>query len=273
VNGIINAAGASALTIGTGTNNGTLTAKTDGGELILHNFSSTTMTVNSVIADNGTASALTKAGTGVVMVTGANSYSGATFVNQGVLEVGGATGALAGTTSVTINADGVVLLSSTSTDTGGQINDSAAIFLAGGTIEAGVDGIDESVGALTLSLDSTIDFGVLTGTNSFRFADSTGLWTSETTLNILNYTVDSDHLYFGDIAEAGVDLDQLIQINFYSGNSVDPGDFLGTASYLAAGEVGIPAVPEPSTTALVLCFLLVLIGFRERRRIALICGR
>lgn len=273
VNGILNAADASALTIGTGTDNGTLTANTDGGELILHNFSSNTMTVNSVIADNGAASTLTKAGTGVVMVTGANSYSGATFVNQGVLEVAGATGALAGTTSVTINTDGVVLLTSTSTDTGGQINDSAAIFLAGGTIEAGVDGIDESVGALTLSLDSTIDFGVLTGTNSFRFADSTGLWASEATLNVLNYTVDSDHLYFGDIAEAGVDLDQLIQINFYSGSSVEPGDFLGTAIYLDDGEVGIPAVPEPSTTALVLCFLLVLIGFRERRRIALICGR
>ena len=136
MNGILNAAGASALTIGTGTNNGTLTAKTAGGELIIHNFSSNAVTVNSVIANNSTASTLTKAGTGSVIVTAANTYSGVTFVNQGTLEVSGATGALANTSNVTVNTGGTLLLSSTTTAVGGQINDSAAVTLAGGTIQA-----------------------------------------------------------------------------------------------------------------------------------------
>ena len=51
--------GAGALTIGTGTNNGTLTADASGGELVLQNFSTNALTVNSVIANNTSASSLT----------------------------------------------------------------------------------------------------------------------------------------------------------------------------------------------------------------------
>ncbi len=57
VGGILNASGSSALTIGNGTNNGTLTTNTAGGELVLHNYSSNAVTVNSVIANNTSASA------------------------------------------------------------------------------------------------------------------------------------------------------------------------------------------------------------------------
>jgi len=271
VNGILNASGASALTIGNGTNNGTITAKTAGLELVLQNFSSNALTVNSVIADNNTASTLTTAGTGSVIVTASNTYSGVTNVNQGTLEIAGTAGALANTSRVTVNTGGTLLLSSTTTAAGGQINDSAEIVLAGGTIKANVNGINESVGALTLSNDSTVDFGTLTGTNNLRFADSTapGLWTSGTTLNIINYTVDTDHLFFGTVTGAGVTTDQLGQISFYSGSSVGSG-FLGTANYLPDGEVS--PVPEPSSVATALG-LVGLIGFRERRRLALVLGR
>ena len=269
MNGILNRSGASALTIGTGTNNGTLTAKTAGLELVLLNFSSNPLTVNSVIANNSTASTLTKAGTGSVIVTAANTYSGATIVNQGTLEVAGTAGALANTSRVTVNTGGTLLLSSTTAAAGGQIADGAGVTLAGGTIQAGVNGINETMGALTLSNDSTIDFGTLTGTNNLRFADSTGLFASGTTLSIINYTVDTDHLFFGSVMGSGVDATQLGQISFFSGGSIGSG-FLGAANFLPAGEVS--PVPEPSSVAIALG-LLGLIGWRERRRVALILGR
>ncbi len=44
------------------------------------------MTIGSVIADNGSATGLTKAGGGTLILTGANSYTGATRVNAGALQ-------------------------------------------------------------------------------------------------------------------------------------------------------------------------------------------
>ena len=45
-----------------------------------------TMTIGSVIADNGTAGGLTKAGGGILALTGANLYTGTTRVNAGTLQ-------------------------------------------------------------------------------------------------------------------------------------------------------------------------------------------
>ncbi len=117
-----------------------------------------------------------------------------------------------------------------------MINDAAGVT-SPRTIRAGVNGINETVGALTLSNSSVIDFGTLTGTNNLRFAASTGLWTAGTTLSILNYTGNTDHLFFGTVTGAGVDTGQLGQINFYSDS--DAGSFLGTAAYLLDGEVAL----------------------------------
>ena len=54
--------------------------------------------------------ALTKVGTGTVTFAGANTYTGATTVSSGTLEAAAA-GALGGTTSVTLNTGGTLLLS------------------------------------------------------------------------------------------------------------------------------------------------------------------
>ena len=57
VGGILNATGSSALTIGNGTNNGTLTKRgwRRGANWCSYNYSTNALTVNSVIANNGTA--------------------------------------------------------------------------------------------------------------------------------------------------------------------------------------------------------------------------
>jgi autotransporter-associated beta strand protein len=79
------AANTKGLTIGSAEDDGTLTTGTDGGELLLINNSASALTVNSVIANNTTASSLTKAGTGDATFAGNNTYTGATYLAGGVV--------------------------------------------------------------------------------------------------------------------------------------------------------------------------------------------
>ena len=163
-------------------NSGRLTV--DGGTFNLQNFTETvgqvvlvngaingggagTLVGSSYDVRNGSASAilggtaaLTKSTEGIVVLTGANTFTGSTTVNGGTL-VAAATagGALANTSAVTVNSGGNLALGA-----GDQINNAASITLAGGTLSSG--GFDEgsstAVGAGTLSLTaegSTIDFG------------------------------------------------------------------------------------------------------------------
>ena len=76
---------AGGLTIGTGSNNGTL--KSAGTVLIVDNASTNPVTVHSVIANGTAASALTKSGAGPLVLTAANTYSGSTTVNGGKLQL------------------------------------------------------------------------------------------------------------------------------------------------------------------------------------------
>ncbi len=48
------------------------------------------LTIQSTIADNGGSSALTKSGPGLLTLTGANTYTGPTYINAGTLNVGSA---------------------------------------------------------------------------------------------------------------------------------------------------------------------------------------
>ena len=112
VGGILST-GAGGLTIGASGNAGTLTAggaDNTAGELILNN--STALTVNSVVADNGTgAVALTKSGAGLTTLAAANTYTGGTTVNAGVLAFAG-NNVISGTTgnsstTLTVNTTGL----------------------------------------------------------------------------------------------------------------------------------------------------------------------
>ena len=121
----------------------------------------------------GGTAALTKSTDGTVTLTGANTYTGATTVNDGTLVAAAAAGgALANTASVTVNADGNLALGASN-----QINDIAPVTLAGGTLSKGdfSEGTSTAVGAGTLSLaadGSTIDFGTGTaGTLAFAIFD------------------------------------------------------------------------------------------------------
>jgi len=84
-------AGKASLSIGENDNEGAVMALSPGGTLTLENQNpSAVLAVKSGIANNGgTASGLSKFGLGPVVLTGSNSYSGATLISEGMLEFGG----------------------------------------------------------------------------------------------------------------------------------------------------------------------------------------
>jgi fibronectin-binding autotransporter adhesin len=90
VGGILVASGQHALTIGVAAGDGSLTAASAGGELILQNFAGNPLTINAVIANHTSASSLTTGGTGNIVLAGANTFTGATNIGGGTLTLTGA---------------------------------------------------------------------------------------------------------------------------------------------------------------------------------------
>lgn len=123
---ILVASGARPLAIGSTAGDGTLTAGTSGGELLLINNSASALTLNAVIADNGTSSSVSKAGTGDATFAGSNTYTGATTLNGGVVTA--ANNNAFGSGTVTINnptkrlvvANGITISNSITFNGGGE---------------------------------------------------------------------------------------------------------------------------------------------------------
>ncbi len=222
---------------------------------------SESFTLGSAITDTGgNTNSVLKTGAGTTRLTTANTFTGSTSVSGGTLEAVAAA-VLGQTASVAVNSGGTLLLSGT----GDRINDAAGVTLAGGTFETG--GLAESVGALTLSASSIIDFGTGNFGNALTFANSSALagsWVGM--LSIYNWTGTvgigggPDRLFFGTDG-SGLDVGQSNQISFYSGAGMG---FLGTGSILATGEV-VP-IPEPSTVLLAACLVTVSLAREGGRR-------
>ena len=153
------------------------------------------------------------------------------------------------------------------------MNNVAGVGLAGGTLSmAGLSSASETLGALTLSANSTLDFGA-GNTNSLTFASLslgsfnlvvthwTGTYyTAGETTDHSNGT--QDRLLF--TTDPNLNATQLAQISFYN----DAGVFIGTGKEISFG--GIPElapVPEPSTVFGGL-IVLGLVGWRERKTLA-----
>lgn len=158
-----------------------------------------------------------------------------------------------GAVSINVQA-GTLLL-----DSANRISDTVNMTLSGGTFATG--GFNETLGALTLTANSSIDLGG--GSSTLTFGDSLN-WTTGTTLTIKNWNGiyeepggGTDQLYIGSISTS-----ELEQIFFLNPAGFDPG--LYPALVLDSGEI-VP-IPEPGTW-LAIFGLVSAIGYRERRRL------
>jgi len=193
-----------------------------------------TSTISGVI--DGTAG-VNKTGLGQLTLTGANTYTGATVLNAGILELASTSGAAAGTTSSVSVAGSATLLISQSN----QVNPAAAVTLSGGTIQRG-SGVSEQFGALTVSDSSTLNFGSGDSGNL-----TFGTYTPSSLLTVNNF-------FGGNTLVFGSDLTGSIAVGTYNTTSFTSGDGFftinstsgGFTTSLTGSTFTITAIPEPS---------------------------
>ena len=150
--------------------------------------------VNGTISDGAGNVSVVKNGVGTWTLAGNNLYTGATVVNAGTLALAAAD----------------------------RIADTSPLTLAGGTFATG--GFGETLGALSVMDNSTLDFGAGNSTLSLAGA---GTFAAGKTLTLKNYTPGVDRLFVG--ASNVLSAAQLAQINF--------GLTGVTAVQLATGEI------------------------------------
>jgi autotransporter-associated beta strand protein len=192
-----------------------------------------TATFGGVIS--GTGFGIAKTDLGTVALAAANTYTGATTVNAGTLQLA-VNNALPSASATTLNG--------------------GTLAVTPGTTNAG--------GILTLSANSTIDFGNAGSATVLSFADSSGAtWAGSLTVN--GYTgqgggltgAPTTQLFVGSTA-AGLTAGQLASINF-------TGYGLG-ATQLSTGEVvPLGVIPEPGTILGLAAAGLGLAGWIRRR--------
>lgn len=191
------------------------------------------LTFNGTVTDKaGEAGVLRKDGAGTLTLGGANNYTGATTIanNGGTLELAatGGNSAAGSTASVTVVGSTSRLLISTSE----QVNNSANVTLSGGTIQRGA-GASETFGNLTLTANSTLNFGGTAEDRFFKFGDLT---LSTFTLGVSNFLLGNKLQYNAADYAAGEAL-----ANTFSFTSSDARGFS-----FNSGVFTITAIPEPS---------------------------
>ncbi|MCX6878985.1 MAG: autotransporter-associated beta strand repeat-containing protein [Verrucomicrobia bacterium] len=239
VGGILVGKGAGGLTLGTGTNNGTVTAAAAGGDLILHDYAG--LTINSVIANNTNPSTLTKSGTGTTTLTGANTYTAQTYLNQGTLSISANYNLGLASSGATLHFDGGTL-QATSTfglyySSAGTNNRAVTLADNGGTIAVTgsnnltVAGVISGIGSLTKSDTGTL---TLSGTNTYTGA--TKVSSGKLTINGSGTINSTSGVSIG----AG-------EFNYNSANVLSQGvSFSGTGGTLSGTGTITPAVTVTS---------------------------
>jgi autotransporter-associated beta strand protein len=188
---------------------------------------------------------LVKNGSGTQTLAGATTFNGTTTVNSGTLKADAAN-ALANTSSIDLNGGSLLVAAANA------VNDNANITLRNGGRLAVNGNFDETVGALTLSANSTIDFSGFVGT--LRFG-SIASWAPGATLSIWNW---SGTTRYGDqinnyqtpsnlvFTNNATLTNNLANISFYSDSGITSIGS-GFERGFTGGGTEIIAVPEPET--------------------------
>ncbi|MCB1208463.1 MAG: hypothetical protein KDK97_04000, partial [Verrucomicrobiales bacterium] len=168
--------------------NGILTSNYDGNlatsgtsrDLMIHNWNAAdALTISAVIANNGADKVnLVNGGTGLTILTGSNTYTGDTFLNNGVLQISSESqlGAVSGSIVSIVRSD-------IGSDNGGNnLSGSALTFLQGGSALVGPTGTfntnaSNQVSSVTVTAGgSGITSGVYVSTKATPAGNQAGLW-------------------------------------------------------------------------------------------------
>ena len=206
---------------------------------------------------------LVKNGSGTQTLAGATTHTGATTVNSGTLTA--AANALGNSMVINVNGGSFLVTAENA------VNDNAAITLGGGRMAVSGN-FNESVGLLTLSANSTIDFSGFGGT--LRFG-GIGSWASGATLAIWNWSgttqygtqinnyANPSNIVFTDNSNL---TSNLANISFYSDSG---SSFVGNGfeqGFSPGGGTEIIAVPEPEALFYAAALLAgVVIQYLRRR--------
>jgi autotransporter-associated beta strand protein len=152
----------------------TLTSGTSGSASELFaTVQSSSLTVSSVIANNGAgAVTLVKSGAGTLILTGANTYTGPTYINGGTLSISANNNLGAVGTGAQINMNGGTLQATASfaLDNSGSFKRNVVLGASGGTIdvtsanELTLSGVVSGAGNLSKTGTGTLTF---TGANTY----------------------------------------------------------------------------------------------------------
>ncbi|MBW8781367.1 MAG: autotransporter-associated beta strand repeat-containing protein [Verrucomicrobia bacterium] len=236
--------------------NGGTAAKT----LTLTGTNTGTNTIAAVIGDNTGATSVTKSAAGTWVLSGANTYTGATAVNAGTLSV---TGSLASGSAVSV-ASGATLRGT------GTIN-GATTITSGGILAAGTSA--SSIGTLTFS--STL--GTTGATVSLKLNSTLGTFDLLTSSGAV--TLGSAALFLSDIGGSGSWTGTSSAFSILHGSSIS-GTFAGLSdgSTITVGSnsftinyttsdvtLTASAIPEPATYAAIFGALALGMGLIRRR--------
>ena len=199
-----------------------------------------TVTFASTLASNNTGG-LSKTGTGTLVLSASNAFTGVLAVQTGVLNLSSSTGFAAGSvSSVTVATNATLLIAQ-----GGQVNDNTSVTLSGGTIRR-ASGASEVFGSLNLTESSFLDFsGGTAGTMTFGGISYTP--SALLALDIANFNQGSMLVF--------QTTNNLSMTGFtFSGS----GGF-GSSSFNGS-TFTITAIPEPSTYLVALGILVALLA-------------
>ncbi len=230
-------------------------------ELIVHTMGAGKLTIAGTLS-SGTGS-LTKSGSGMLILSGANTYTGATSINQGTLLVSGSLGA---STAVTIEKDGILAGSGTVSGTVSTVVGATSVIDPSDSVGTGIGQL--TIGTLTSNNGGVYKFTLGANTTAGTTYDQvavTGVFTGSGAAGELHFNFTDagaqtgvNYTLFTFASSTGLDLTDF---------TIDTAGWAGTFTINATDlTVNFTNIPEPSTWGM-LGMALGMLGLCWKRRV------